>query len=135
MEVGERRFLVAAEAQGYTPIVRDGGRELFGVLVVAKDSDIETVEDLEGRSIAYPSPNALGASLLMRADLDRNFGLNYEAHYVSTHSSAYLNVVLGQMDAAGGVMAVVCPPENRLSMSRSSLTSIIERIASFSRPE
>lgn len=100
-------FLVAAEAQGYTPIVRDGGRELFGVLVVAKDSDIETVEDLEGRSIAYPSPNALGASLLMRADLDRNFGLNYEAHYVSTHSSAYLNVVLGQMDAAGGVMATL----------------------------
>lgn len=100
-------YLVASETQGYRPVVRDGGRELFGVLVVAKDSEIQSVADLEGRSIAYPSPNALGASLLMRADLDRNFALTYDAHYVSTHSSAYLNVVLGQMDAAGGVMATL----------------------------
>jgi phosphonate transport system substrate-binding protein len=98
-------FLVAAEAQGYYPVVRDGGRELFGVLVVAKDSDFQTVADLEGRKIAFPAPNALGAALLMRADLDRIFGISYDAIYVSTHSSAYLNVALGEMDAAGGVMA------------------------------
>lgn len=109
-------FLVASETQGYTPIVRDGGRELFGVLVVAADSDIQTVKDLEGRKIAYPSPNALGASLLMRADLDRTFGLTYEPHYVSTHSSAYLNVVLGQMDAAGGVMATLNSNPDRESL-------------------
>ena len=100
-------FLVAADAQGYLPVIRDGGRELFGVLVVAKDSDVNTVPDLEGRKIAFPSPNALGAALLMRADLERTFGIDYKAEYVSTHSSAYLNVALGQMDAAGGVMATL----------------------------
>lgn len=98
-------FLVAAEAQGYDPVVRDGGRELFGVLVVAKKSDFHTVADLQAKKIAFPAPNALGAALLMRADLDREFGLDYDANYVSTHSSAYLNVALGEMDAAGGVMA------------------------------
>ena len=100
-------FLVAREAQGYEALVRDGARELFGVLVVAKDSDIQTVADLEGKTIAFPSPNALGAALLMRADLDRIHGLSYNAEYVSTHSSAYLNVALGQMDAGGGVMATL----------------------------
>lgn len=100
-------FLVARKAQGYEALVRDGARELFGVLVVNKVSNIETVADLKGKTIAFPSPNALGAALLMRADLDRKFGLEYSQEYVSTHSSAYLNVALGQMDAGGGVMATL----------------------------
>jgi len=100
-------FLVARKAQGYDALVRDGARELFGVLVVAKDSGIENVADLEGKTIAFPSPNALGAALLMRADLDRIHGLEYKQEYVSTHSSTYLNVALGQMDAGGGVMATL----------------------------
>lgn len=100
-------FVIASAAQGYTPVVNDAGRELFGILVVAAHSDIHTVSDLEGGTIAFPAPNALGAALLMRSDLDRIFGLSYEAHYVGTHSSAYLNVILGRMDAAGGVRATL----------------------------
>lgn len=99
--------LVAGSEQGYEAIVRDGGRELFGVLVVRKDSPYQTVADLEGQAIAFPAPNALGAALLMRADLTRNFGLHYTASYVATHSSAYLNVILGEAAAAGGVMATL----------------------------
>ncbi|WP_425098549.1 phosphate/phosphite/phosphonate ABC transporter substrate-binding protein [Tropicibacter sp. S64] len=99
--------LVAGDRQGYRAIVRDGGRQLYGVLVVARDSPFRSVADLEGRTIAFPAPNALGAALLMRADLDRNFGLHYSARYVATHSSAYYNVLLGQADAAGGVMATL----------------------------
>ncbi len=99
--------IVGAEAQGYAPILRDGGRTLFGVLVVAKESEYRSVADLAGKTIAFPSPNALGAALLMRADLDRVHALDYTAEYVSTHSSAYLNVALGMMDAAGGVMATL----------------------------
>lgn len=96
--------LVALRTQGYEPIIRDGGRQLFGVLVVGVNSPYQTVEDLKGGVIAYPAPNALGASLLMRAVLDRDFGLDYTADFVKTHSSAYLNVALGAADAAGGVM-------------------------------
>ena len=96
--------LVARESQGYRPLVRDGARQLFGVLVVAKGSGFSQVSDLEGRKIAFPAPNALGASLLMRADLTRRHGLGFTPDYVNTHSSAYLNVLLGEADAAGGVM-------------------------------
>ncbi|ARE40694.1 Phosphonate ABC transporter phosphate-binding periplasmic component [Rhodovulum sp. P5] len=97
--------LVAEDTQGYLPIIRDGGRQLFGILVVRKDAPFQSVSELAGKSIAYPAPNALGASLLIRADLDRIFALDYTASYVATHSSAYLNVFLGGADAAGGVMA------------------------------
>ncbi|MDX1780046.1 MAG: phosphate/phosphite/phosphonate ABC transporter substrate-binding protein [Thalassovita sp.] len=96
--------LVAFEQQHYQPLIRHGERKLFGVLVVRKDSPYQSVQDLSGKKIAFPSPNALGASLLMRADLDRRFHLDFEPDFVNTHASAYLNVVLGEADAGGGVM-------------------------------
>lgn len=97
--------VVAMERQAYQPLIRDGGRDLFGVLVVQKDSPVMSPEQLEGQAIAFPAPNALGASLLIRADLENRFALHYDSIYASTHSSAYLNVVLGRAAAAGGVMA------------------------------
>lgn len=96
--------LVASEKQGYIPLIRDGGRQLFGVLTVRKDSPIQNVSELQGKVISFPAPNALGASLLMRADLDAIHGIEFESVYVSTHTSSYLNVVLGRADAGGGVM-------------------------------
>lgn len=96
--------LVAAQTQGYRPLLRDGGRELFGILVVRDDSAYQSVEDLEGQTIAFPAPNALGASLLIRSDLTNQRDVNFSPMYVSTHGSAYLNVILNQAAAAGGVM-------------------------------
>lgn len=98
--------MLAAKAKSYTPLVRDGGRQLFGILVVRKEDPIKSVTELEsGSQIAFPAPNALGASLLMRADLKTRFNLNFEPVYVQTHSSVYLNVALKRMRAGGGVMA------------------------------
>ena len=96
--------LVAGRDQGYVPLVRDGGRSLYGILVVRKDSPIQDVKDLDGAEIAFPAPNALGASLLMRAELARGQGISITPKYVKTHSSVYLNVLLGQTAAGGGVM-------------------------------
>ncbi|WP_238364177.1 phosphate/phosphite/phosphonate ABC transporter substrate-binding protein [Mesobacterium pallidum] len=87
----------------YRPLVRDGNRALYGVLVTARDSRFDTLDSLEGAIIAFPAPNALGASLLMRAVLARQYGLSFEERYVQTHDSAYLNVALGETAAAGGV--------------------------------
>lgn len=97
-------LLVGNEKQGYVPLVRDGARQLFGVLVVRKDSPIETVAELDGQVISFPAPNALGASLLMRADLDQIHNTTFDPIYVSTHTSSYLNVILGRAAAGGGVM-------------------------------
>ncbi len=97
-------MLVANNKQGYLPLVRDGGRELFGILTVRKDSPIKSVAELDGQIISFPAPNALGAALLMRADLDSIHNIKFEPIYVSTHTSSYLNVVLGRAAAGGGVM-------------------------------
>jgi len=97
--------IMASRAQGYRPILRDVSRQLFGILVVRKDSPVTRVEDLEGQVVAFPAPNALGASLMMRAALANRFKIRFTPRYVKTHTSVYLNVMLGEAAAGGGVMA------------------------------
>lgn len=96
--------MLAGEQQGYITLVRDGSRELFGILVVPKDSPIQTIKELDGRKVAFPAPNALGASLLMRAELEVIHGIKVRPIYVQTHSSVYFNVILNKVAAGGGVM-------------------------------
>lgn len=95
--------LIANRAQGYEPVMRSGSRGLQGVLVVAKSSGIENIQQLNDQVLAFPSPNALGASLLMRAELIGVQGLSFETRYVRTHPSVYLHVVKGLAAAGGGV--------------------------------
>jgi phosphonate transport system substrate-binding protein len=96
-------FILARKTQGYLPLVRDTGKRLRGILVVRKDVAIDDVEQLQDKAIAFPSPNALGASLMLRAQLAREFNLRFEPRYVKSHDSVYLNVVTGRMTAGGGV--------------------------------
>lgn len=100
-------LLLAHDCQGYLPLVRDGGRSLKGILVVARESPIQSVQELSGKRIAFPSPNALGASLLMRAELAKLHGIEVIPSYVQTHSSVYLHVALGQTEAGGGVASTL----------------------------
>lgn len=94
--------LKAHKAQGYLPLVRDKIK-LKGVLVVNKNSILNSVKQLNNKTIAFPSPNALGASLLMRSILIEKFGLSFQSKYVQTHSSVYLHVAKNLVDAGGGV--------------------------------
>lgn len=87
----------------YRPLVRDTGRQLYGIVVVPKDSELKSLADLDGKMIALPAPNALGASLMTRAAMTNDYGINYYTKYVKTHSSVYLNVALGKTAAGGGV--------------------------------
>ena len=57
------------QRHGYVPLIRDGVHKLKGIIVVRKDSKIEIVADLVGKTIAFPDPNALAASLLPRTIL------------------------------------------------------------------
>lgn len=96
-------MIVANDKAGYIPLVRDRGRQLYGVLVVKKGSRIKSPADLQGKLVAFPSPNALGASLQMRQELHDEFNVNVVPRYVKTHDSVYLNVLLGETEAGGGV--------------------------------
>jgi len=96
-------LLKAHEAQRYQPLVRDTGRTLFGIIVVRKDSTVQGVQELDGKTVAFPAPNALGASLIPRAVFSESYHISVIPKYVRSHSSVYLNVVTGQTDAGGGV--------------------------------
>lgn len=106
-------FLKANNGQGYLPMVRDHGRVLQGILVVHANSPYKDVQQLAEKTIAFPSPNALGASLLIRAKLIEDHGLEFEPNYVKSHSSVYLNVLTGRAAAGGGVQGTLNrQPEN-----------------------
>lgn len=71
--------------------------------MVRRESAIRSPAELSSKVVAFPSPNALGASLLMRADLARLFHADIVPLYVKTHNSVYLHVVKGLAAAGGGV--------------------------------
>lgn len=88
--------------QGYIPLVRDAV-PLTGIIVVAKDSPVHDVRELDGKLLAVPSPDAVGASLLIQADLAHLYHVRMRLLDAKTHSSVYLHVVDGLADAGGGV--------------------------------
>ncbi len=90
-------------ALGYIPLVRDGSHKLSGVLVVRADSGIKKLSDLQGKDIAFPHPNAFGASLHMRATLKEVANIDFNPVYVTTHANVYRHVLLGKVAAGGGV--------------------------------
>lgn len=95
-------YLVIENPQGYQPLVRDA-TPIFGIIVVRKDSAARSPADLNGAEIAFPAPNAIGASLLIRAELMRKFKIGFKPVYVKSHTATYLSVVQGLTAAGGGV--------------------------------
>lgn len=96
--------VMAKSAQGYVPLVRDK-KLLNGILVVKKDSGITNLAQLNGQKIAFPAPNAFGASLWMRAQLTQTHGITFEESYVGSHQTVYRQVLTGDVQAGGGVQA------------------------------
>jgi phosphonate transport system substrate-binding protein len=88
--------------QRYQPLVRDGKSLLKGILLVRNDSAIKALPQLAGATIAFPSPNAFAASLLIRAHLHA-LGIPFQPDYLKTHSNVYRAVAIQQVAAGGGV--------------------------------
>lgn len=95
-------LLPAKTDQGYIPIIADGKNKLSGIIVVRKDSGISSLKDLNGKKLAFPAPNAMAASLLIRFALDQN-NIQITPEYVKTHGNVYRSVALGDYIAGGGV--------------------------------
>lgn len=95
-------MVMARRKQGYIPLVRDE-KLLTGILVVARDGPYSTLKSIAGQRIAFPAPNAFGASLYMRALLLEKEQLHIEPVYVKTHGNVYRQVLVGDFAAGGGV--------------------------------
>jgi len=94
--------VMANRAAGYEPIIRDR-QDLTGILVVRKDAAIGSVKELDGKVVAFPAPNAFGASLYMRALLTEQEHVRITPAYVKTHSNVYRHVIAGRAAAGGAV--------------------------------
>lgn len=106
--------LTAQKSQGYNPILKDSERKLYGIIVVKKDSPIQSVTELEGQTVAFPSRTALGATQLPKAELFRKFNLRMNSLYVKSHSSVYLNVIMGTTIAGGGVQNTLAQQDAKI---------------------
>lgn len=89
--------------KNYKPLIKDGKQKLRGILVVPDDGKYKNVKELNGKKIAFPSPNAFAASLLVRAQLKYVEKIDFEPVYVNTHTNVYKYVLIGDSDAGGGV--------------------------------
>ncbi len=94
--------VMAAQAQGYVPLLRNA-QALTGILVVQRTSPIKSIQELDGKELAFPAPNAFGASLWMRALLAERERVQITPVYVQTHSNVYRQVLRGKVVAGGGV--------------------------------
>jgi phosphonate transport system substrate-binding protein len=89
--------------KGYQAVVKAEDKLIRGILVVVKDSPTETLQDLEGQTLAFPAPAAFAASILPRAHLKAE-GITFDVQYVSSHDSVYKAVAKGLYAAGGGVL-------------------------------
>ncbi|MEM7293175.1 MAG: phosphate/phosphite/phosphonate ABC transporter substrate-binding protein [Pseudomonadota bacterium] len=96
-------YTVFSESPGYKAFARQKDKRIKGIVVVRKDSDLQSLADLDGARLAFPSPAAFAASVLPRAKLAQD-NIHYEPNYVSSHDSVYLGVSRGLFPAGGGVM-------------------------------
>lgn len=96
-------MIMANKAAGYLPIIRDDAQRLTGILVVRKDSPVTSLKQLDGASLAFPAPNAFGASLYMRALLTEEARINFTPLYVKTHSNVFRHVLAGRALAGGAI--------------------------------
>jgi phosphonate transport system substrate-binding protein len=122
--------VMARKAQAYGPILRDA-KPLTGVLVVRKDSPFKTLKDLNGQKIAFPAPNAFGASLYMRALLTEEAGIEFEPTYVKTHSNVFRHVIRKEAAAGGTVNA---PLDDEVPAVRDQLQIVFQTPPAASHP-
>lgn len=95
---------VVASTKGYTIFGKMADDENFrGIILVRKDSGIEKVTDLRGKTVSYPAPTALAATMMPQwymhmHGLDINNDITNS--YVGSQESSIMNVYLGKSAAA-----------------------------------
>lgn len=95
---------VMAVEKGYTIFAKMGDDENFrGIILVRKDSGIENIADLHGKTVSYPAPTALAATMMPQWYMYKN-GIDVQNDiknaYVGSQESSILNVFVGKSAAA-----------------------------------
>lgn len=102
--VNPYQAVTGMKESGYLPMLRDK-KPLNGILVVRKDSPYKKLQDLNGKIIGFPSPNAFGASLYIRALLTEANSIKFTPKYLNNHNLVFKHVALEHVAAGGTVNA------------------------------
>ncbi|MGB0966523.1 MAG: phosphate/phosphite/phosphonate ABC transporter substrate-binding protein [Litorivicinus sp.] len=95
-------YTVFSERAGYQALAHRAGNGIRGVVVVAKDSDIRALSELDGRVVGFPAPAAFAATLINQAEMKAE-GAQVIPKYTSSHDSVYRAVASGLLEAGGGI--------------------------------
>ncbi len=99
-------YTVFHDTSNYHAIIKPKDKKIKGIIVVRKNSSIKSVKDLQGGHLAFPSPSALGATILTRAYLEKQ-GINIRPNYVSSHDLVYRSVSSKKYRAGGGAVRTI----------------------------
>ncbi|MCK9337250.1 MAG: phosphate/phosphite/phosphonate ABC transporter substrate-binding protein [Arcobacteraceae bacterium] len=95
---------VQSTKHGYVIFGKMGDDHNFkGIILVRKDSNIKEISDLKGKSVSYPAPTALAATMMPQQFLhDNGIDINRDIKnlYVGSQESSIMNVFLKESDAA-----------------------------------
>ncbi len=111
---------------GYHVFGKMGDDENFrGIILVRKDSGIRQVSDIKGKSVSFPAPTALAATMMPQFYMQQH-GLDVmqdiDIQYVGSQESSIMHVFLGHV-AAGATWP---PPWRALAKERPELAETLE---------
>ncbi|HEY9119612.1 MULTISPECIES: phosphate/phosphite/phosphonate ABC transporter substrate-binding protein [Marinobacter] len=103
--VGPINYLVIDDRVGAVPLtaaVRNGQQGYHGLVIVRSDSDIQSLADLRGKSVAFGDALSASGSLYPKAAL-KEAGINPDKDIrslmLSSQSAVVMSVVTGKVDA------------------------------------
>ncbi len=96
-------FTVFNDSPGYVALAHQKDKRIKGIIVVRNDSTLTSLQDLNGQTLAFPSPAAFSATILPSANLILQ-DVEFQPKYVSSHDSVYLAVARGLLPAGGGIV-------------------------------
>ena len=95
-------YVDAHDKHDYLPLARRG-EALEAVIVVRQDSSLKNIQDLKGRIVSNPPPDAAVSQLtsmaFREADIDPQTGV--QRYYGKNHFACLQSVVIGAADACG----------------------------------
>ena len=87
----------------YNAIAKAKNKKIQGIIVVAKDSPLKNVNELNKSKMIFPPPTAFAASIIPKAYLKNNNIKVSPAHSIN-HDNVYYAISLGLFKAGGGVI-------------------------------
>ena len=114
----------------YTTMQIDGSLGYYSVMYTLADSGIESLDDMEGRSLAFADPNSTSGYLVPSFELAEELGGPLEGYFSETgfgggHEQAVVAVLQGQYDA--GVTWTSGVGNYEEGFSRGNLRSMVDR--------